>query len=106
MKILLDECIDSRLAFELPEHEVVTVPQRGWANLNDGHLLDLAQHEFDAFVTIDRNLPFQQNLSKFDIAVIVLRTPSSRLAHLKLLIPLLLIQLPLAPSRQASTVGI
>ena len=62
MKILLDECIDRRLAKEIEGHEVVTVPHVGWAGIQNGELLRLAQAQFDVFVTVDRNLPFQQHL--------------------------------------------
>ena len=56
MKILLDECVDRRLATEIEGHEVVTVPQAGWAGIQNGELLRLAQAQFDVFVTVDRNL--------------------------------------------------
>ena len=73
-----------------------TVPDAGWAALTNGELLGRAQHEFDAFVTVDRNLPFQQDLSRFSIAVIALRAPSNRVADLRELIPQLLAALPVA----------
>ena len=59
MKILLDECIDRRLAKEIVGHDVKTVPQMGWATIKNGELLSLAEKEFDIFLTIDRNLSFQ-----------------------------------------------
>jgi predicted nuclease of predicted toxin-antitoxin system len=62
VKILLDECIDRRLVKEIEGHEVVTVPQAGWAGIQNGELLRLAQAQFDVFVTVDRNLSFQQHL--------------------------------------------
>ncbi len=86
-RILIDECIDRRLAREITGHEVSTVPQAGWAGLNNGDLLTKAQHEFDIFITIDQNLPSQQNLSKYDIAVVVLRSSTNRLPDLVPLIP-------------------
>jgi predicted nuclease of predicted toxin-antitoxin system len=87
MKILLDECIDRRLARELIDYDIKTVPQMGWAGIKDGQLLTLAEVEFDVFITVDRNLSFQQNLPQFDIAVIVLKASSNRLADLKPLAP-------------------
>ena len=72
MRILLDECIDRRFAKELEGHEVMTVPQVGWAGIKNGELLTRAQSKFDAFVTVDRNLAFQQNIPQFTIAVVVL----------------------------------
>lgn len=65
---LLDECIDRRLAIEIEGHEVVTVPQAGWAGIQNGELLRLAQVQFNIFVTVDRNLSFQQHLPQFTIA--------------------------------------
>ena len=52
----------------------------GWAGIKNGKLLALAEQEFDVFITVDRNLSFQQNLPKFNIAVIVLHAKSNKLA--------------------------
>ena len=90
MKILLDECIDWRLARDIPGHEVRTVPQAGWASLKNGELLERAQADFDAFVTTDRNIEHAQNIPTYSIAVVVLRAKSNRVADLRLLIPDLL----------------
>jgi hypothetical protein len=87
VRVLLDECIDRRFAQEIIGHEVSTVPQKGWAGIKNGDLLSLAQEEFDVFVTVDRNIAFQQNLRQFQIAVIVLQSQSNRLADLRPLIP-------------------
>ena len=100
MKILLDECIDRRLARDLTGHEVQTVPQMGWAGIKNGELLTLAQGLFDVFVTVDRNLSFQQNLSRYDIPVIVMRCGSNRLRDLRALVPDLIDSLPLAKRRE------
>ena len=56
--MLLDECVDRRLATDIQGHDVKIVPDAGWAALKNGELLARAQHEFDVFVTVDRNLPF------------------------------------------------
>jgi hypothetical protein len=87
VRILLDECIDRRLAKEIKDHEVVTVPQAGWAGIKNGELLALAQEQFDVLVTVDRNLSFQQNLPQFNIAVVVLEAPTNRLIDLRRLLP-------------------
>jgi predicted nuclease of predicted toxin-antitoxin system len=58
MRILLDECIDRRLARDLVGYEVKTVPQMGWAGVKNGQLLSLAVREFDVFVTVDQDLSF------------------------------------------------
>lgn len=63
MCVLLDECLPRRLKRELPDHEVRTAPEMGWAGVENGELLRLASGEFDVFITVDRSLEFQQNLS-------------------------------------------
>jgi hypothetical protein len=62
----------------------------GWTASKNGALIALAANSFDVFVTIDQNIPFQQNLAAIPIAVLVLRAKSNRLAYLKPLIPQLL----------------
>lgn len=86
-RILLDECIDRRLAKEISGHNVKTAPEMDWAGLDNGELLAKAEKEFDIFITVDRNLSFQQNLPKFDIAVLILRTRTNRLKELIPLVP-------------------
>ncbi|MBD2313497.1 DUF5615 family PIN-like protein [Desertifilum sp. FACHB-1129] len=105
MRLLLDECIDRKLAREFPGYEVKTVPQMGWAGVKNGQLLALAEAEFDIFITVDRNLSFQQNLPQFDIAVIVLQAPSNRLADLKPLAPQVLALLATVAKGQAIAIG-
>jgi hypothetical protein len=104
--VLLDECVDRRLAGDIQGHDAKTVPDIGWAALKNGELLARAEHEFDAFVTVDRSLPFQQDPSRFSIAVIVLRAPSNRLTHLRGLLPQLLVALPVAKRGEVTWVGI
>ncbi len=94
MRVLLDECVDWRLAREIAGHEVKTARQMGWTTIRNGALLALAEREFDVFVTVDRNLAFQQHLPSFALAVIVLRARSNRLADLVLLVPELLETMP------------
>jgi len=105
VKLLLDECIDRRLAKEIEGHAVVTVPQAGWAGIQNGELLRLAQAQFDVFVTVDRNLSFQQHLPQFNIAVIVLQAPTNRLKDLRPLVLQLQRMVPVAPKGQVSRVG-
>jgi hypothetical protein len=62
----------------------------GWSGIKNGELLDRAAAGFDVFVTVDRNLSFQQNVRKARIAVIVLRAKTNRLANLLPLVPKLL----------------
>lgn len=105
MKLLLDECIDRRFAAELTWHEVKTVPQMGWAAKKNGELLKLAESEFDVFLTVDRHLASQQNISHFNIAVLVLHVASNRLADLKPLAPRILSVIPTLVKGRAETIG-
>ena len=86
-EILLDECVDWRLARDIAGHDVKTARQMGWTAIKNGELLAQASAEFDVFVMVDRNLSFQQNLPSLGIAVVVLRARSNRLAELRQLIP-------------------
>jgi PIN like domain len=106
MRILLDECIDRRLARDLVGYEVWTVSQMCWTGTLDGDLLPLVAAEFDIFITVDRNLPYQQNLSVLDLAVLVLVTRSNRLADLQILIPLILAAIPDAVKGMATTIAL
>ena len=105
MNVLLDECVDRRLARDLANHEVATVPKRGWAGINNGALLRLAEKEYDVFVTVDRKLSTQQDLSKFNIAVVLIRSRSNRLEDIRPLVPELLEALGRATARALTMVG-
>jgi hypothetical protein len=80
MRLLLDESIPVKFRRSLPNHDVRTVVEMGWSGVKNGKLLALAADGFDAFVTVDKNLPFQQNLTTLPVAVIVLDAVSKELA--------------------------
>ena len=103
MRIFLDECIDWRLSRDISGHDVKTARQMGWTAIKNGELLALASAHFDAFVTVDRNLAFQQDVSGLRIAVVVLQAKSNRLNDLRPLMPGLLSKLD---SAQQGTVTI
>jgi hypothetical protein len=105
VRVLLDECVDRRLAAEIVGHDVTTVPEAGWAGLTNGELLSRAQRDFDAFVTVDRSLPSQQDLSRFTIAVVILRASSNRIEDLRPLVPHLHSALSRADRGDATWVG-
>ena len=89
MRLLLDESIPAKLRRALPNHDVRTVVEMGWSGVKNGKLLALAADEFDAFVTVDKNLPYQQNLTRLPVAVIVLDAVSNELPALLPLLPAL-----------------
>ena len=77
----------------------------GWATVQNGALLALASQHFDVFVTVDRNLSFQQHLISFSIAVIVLEAKTNRLADLRPLVPKLLVAIETAHPGAAKFIG-
>ena len=87
MRLLLDESVPSRLRRALLTHQVRTVVEMGWSGVKNGKLLVLAASDFDAFITIDKNLPYQQNVTELPIAVVVLDAVSSELLALLPLVP-------------------
>jgi hypothetical protein len=79
---------------------VTTVAKAGWAGVKNGRLLRQAENNFDILITVDQNLSFQQRLIDFNLAVIVLQSPSTRLQNLVQLVPQLLEAIPaVAPGR-------
>jgi predicted nuclease of predicted toxin-antitoxin system len=90
VRILLDECLPKRLKRDLVGHEAQTVPEMGWASRRNGELLALAEARFDVFLTVDRNLSFQQDIARFKVAVVVLVAKGNRYPDLRPLVPDLL----------------
>ena len=105
MRILLDECLDWRLCRELKGHQCVSVRAMGWSGLTNGKLLSEAEQQFEVFVTTDRNLVFQQNLARFNLAIIVLHAPSTRLSDTLPLIPNVLGILKTVQAKQVVAIG-
>ena len=89
MKILLDESLPRKLRYDFDkEHEVKTVRDMGWLGKKNGELLKLmTENKFELFVTVDRNLPYQQNLQKLAFTIFVLRANDNTRETLRLLIP-------------------
>ena len=83
MRVLLDECLPRRLKTDLPDYEVRTVQEEGWAGLKNGDLLRVAAGRFDVLLTVDRNIAFQQNLQGLDIAIVAMVAKSNRLGDLR-----------------------
>ena len=87
MRLLLDECVPKRLIRELPGHEARTVQDLGWAGIKNGALLRLANGKFDALLTVDQGIEYQQNLSGLSISVVVMMAPSNDVDDLRPLLP-------------------
>ena len=93
MKLLLDECVVRDLKRDLAGHEVSTVVEAGFGGLENGQLLRAAAGKYDVLITVDRNLPFQQNIDSLQIAILILTSTGITYADLKPLVPKLLTQL-------------
>jgi hypothetical protein len=76
MRILFDQGTPVPLRHALVGHHVSTAYEMGWAKLENGELLELAEANFDIFITTDQNLRYQRNLIKSKIAILVLLTTS------------------------------
>ena len=90
MQILFDECIPHPLRRELVGHDVQTVQELGWSGIKNGALLNLAERQFDVFLTVDKGIQHQQNLRSTVLRFIVLRARSNRLEDLLPLVPSIL----------------
>jgi hypothetical protein len=84
MKILLDECTPRIVKKRMPERDISTVQEMGWSGLKNGDLLAMAEGKFDVFITTDKNLRHQQNLTKRGFAVMLL--PSNQVPMVETLI--------------------
>jgi hypothetical protein len=63
VRVLFDQGTPAPLRDALTAHFVSTAYEMGWSALSNGDLLDAAERQFDAFVTTDQNLHYQQNLA-------------------------------------------
>ena len=93
MRVLLDENVPVNLAPELPDHQVETVIGLGWEGVKNGELLRRAAGRFDALVTMDTKLEFQQPIARQPFGVLLVRAPSNRMLHLRPLLPAILASL-------------
>lgn len=88
MRLLIDECVDERLRLLFPGHECQTARFAKLAGLKNGRLLDAAEAAgFDVLITVDQNIPDQQNLTGRTISLVILCGPTNRLSDLESLVP-------------------
>lgn len=88
MKILIDECVDQKLRLLFAGHDCQTAAYAKLAGLKNGVLLTAAELAgFNLMITTDQEIPYQQNLERRRIAILILCAPTNRLADLKRLVP-------------------
>jgi hypothetical protein len=74
LKILLDEGVPKVIQQRLTKLSISNVEAMGWRGIKNGALLDLMAGQFQVLITADKNLPFQQNLKKRQISIVILPT--------------------------------
>lgn len=87
MRTLLDECIVAGLETHFTRLEAVTAKVAGTLGLENGKLLKFADEHYEVFITVDKNLPFQQNLRNLQLRLVLVRTFDTRLAAMAALVP-------------------
>ncbi|MDX2046627.1 MAG: hypothetical protein SFU87_07555 [Chitinophagaceae bacterium] len=89
MKILLDENIDIRVKLLFPSAmEVFTVKDMGWTGIKNGELIRLlSQNNFDYWIVVDKNIPYQQNTSNISFIIIVLDVFRNTLKSIEAILP-------------------
>jgi len=87
VKLLLDECVTHSLRRDLAGHEVHTVQDAGLKGLENGKLLEAAAGAYEVLVTVDQNIPYQQNLGGSPIAILILAASRNSYVRLKPLMP-------------------
>jgi hypothetical protein len=87
MRILLDENLQRKLTGYLIGHQCRTVVECGWSGKKNGELLAEADPLYDVLLTLDKNLPYQQNLTTKRIAVLIVRARSNRIHDLLPVVP-------------------
>ncbi len=87
MKLLLDECVTCHLKRDLSGHEVHTVEEAGFKGLENGDLLKTASGAYEVLITVDQNLPYQQNVAGLNIVILILAAKRNSYVRLKPLIP-------------------
>ena len=106
MRLLVDECVPRPLLSDLVGHDAHHVVDMGWSSKRNGELLKLMLAErFEALLTVDQNLPFQQNLSASGVAVVVAVASTNRVKELRSLVPELLRALTVVKAGEVLTVG-
>ncbi len=87
MRILLDENFPADFARLLIGHDVSTVHSLGWSGIKNGELLRRAHGLCEVFLTLDRNLEFQQHIKVLPFGIVVVCARSNRIADLTPHIP-------------------
>jgi hypothetical protein len=106
MKLLLDENMPHKLRLYLPGHEVFTSVYMGWAGIRNGDLLSRAAAAgFDAMLTLDTGIEYQQNLVNLPCSVVIIRAESNAFEHIQPHIPAILSAIPKLTQKSLFKIG-
>jgi hypothetical protein len=105
VRVLLDEQLPFDLAAMLEGHSVATVAGRGWAGVKNGDLLRRMSGDYDALLTMDRSIEFQQNIAALPFGILLLLALSNRMVHLLPLVPAVLEALPTLKAGELRRIG-
>ncbi len=106
MRILLDENFPADFTTLLAGHDISNVHGHGWAGIKNGELLRRARDVCEVFVTLDRNLEFQQNTKILPFGIVVVRSRSNRIADLSPHVPGILLAVSQIGPGKVVTVGV
>ena len=105
MKLLLDENLPHQLRHEIPGHDCSTVAFMGWGGVENGELLRRAAGAgFDALLTKDANVQYEQNLVNLPLAVLILHAATNDIDDIRPLLPALLAELTSLSAKQVTHV--
>jgi hypothetical protein len=105
VRVRLDEQLPVDLVAMLGGHSATAVVSRGWAGVKNGDLLRRMRGEYDALLTMDQGIEFQQNIAVLPFGVLLVLAPSNRMVHLQLLVPAILDALPGLQPGQLRRIG-
>lgn len=94
MRVIFDENMPLGLDSDFVGHECKHVISLGWAGVQNGALLTLAENAgFQVLLTFDKGLPVQQNLTGRRISICILKPNGQGLGAMRALIPKIILEL-------------
>lgn len=107
MRVLIDESLPRQLIPELTGYDAHMVQELGWSSLKNGELIRRAAADgFEALVTADRNLEYQQNIPRAGLGIVVLRAQTNRIEDILPMLSRLLAVLPNVKPGTVTYVGV
>ena len=106
MKLLLDENLPHALRGLLAPHDVFTIKYMNWSGLENGELLaKAAPAGFDALITKDSGIRYEQNLASLPLSLVVLTAKTNKIEDIAPLVPQLLRELNHLKAKSVLRIG-